>query len=123
VDEPARAAYLRWSFFAPSVIEPGAMAKMASWSFKDGQAGWGSYDAMLSTIEGAVTGRAFLLGDTFTMADVVFGGTLRYMLGFKMMEPRPAFTAYAERLGARPALQRAEARNAAIREERGLNRG
>jgi glutathione S-transferase len=123
VDEPARAAYLRWSFFAPSVIEPGAMAKMANWSFKDGQAGWGSYDAMLATIEGAVTGRAFLLGDTFTMADVVFGGTLRYMLGFKMMEPRPAFTAYADRLAARPALQRAEARNAAIREERGLNRG
>jgi glutathione S-transferase len=123
VDDPARAAYLRWSFFAPSVIEPGAMAKMANWSFKDGQAGWGSYDAMLSTIESAVTGGAFLLGDTFTMADVVFGGTLRYMLGFKMMEPRPAFTAYADRLAARPALQRAEARNAAIREERGLNRG
>jgi glutathione S-transferase len=123
VDDPARAAYLRWSFFAPSVIEPGAMAKLASWSFKDAQAGWGSYDAMLAAIESAVTGRAFLLGETFTMADVVFGGTLRYMLGFKMMEPRPAFTAYADRLGARPALQRAEARNAAIREERGLNRG
>jgi glutathione S-transferase len=123
VDDPARAAYLRWSFFAPSVIEPGAMAKLASWSFKDGQAGWGSYDAMLTTIESAIGGGAFLLGDTFTMADVVFGGTLRYMLGFKMMEPRPAFTAYADRLAARPALQRAEARNAAIREERGLNRG
>jgi glutathione S-transferase len=123
VDDPARAAYLRWSFFAPSVIEPGAMAKLANWSFKDGQAGWGSYDAMLAAIESAIRDRAFLLGDTFTMADVVFGGTLRYMLGFKMMEPRPAFTAYTERLAARPALQRAEARNAAIREERGLNRG
>ena len=51
-----------------------------------------------------------------------FGGTLRFMLMFKMIEPRPAFTAYAERLGARPALQRAEAKNAAVREERGLNR-
>src|SRR5262249_14362831 len=27
VDDPNRAAYLRWSFFAPSVVEPGAMAK------------------------------------------------------------------------------------------------
>jgi glutathione S-transferase len=115
VDDPARAAYLRWSFFAPSVVEPGAMAKVAGWSFKDSQAGWGSYDAMITAMESAVAGRAFLLGDTFTMADVVFGGTLRYMLGFKMMEPRPAFTAYAERLADRPALQRAEARNAALR--------
>jgi glutathione S-transferase len=122
VDDPARGAYLRWSFFAPSVIEPGAMAKLANWTFKDSQAGWGSHEAMLTTMESAIAGRDFLLGDTFSMADVVFGGTLRYMLGFKMIAPNPAFTAYSERLGARPALQRSEARNAAIREERGLNK-
>lgn len=122
VDDPARATYLRWSFFAPSVVEPGSMAKMAGWAFKEGQAGWGSHDAMLTAIESAVTGRNFVLGDTFSMADVVFGGTLRYMLTFKMIEPRPAFTAYAERLAARPALKRAEERNAKLREELGLNR-
>ncbi len=122
VDDSARGTYLRWSLFAPSVIEPGAMAKMNAWAFKDGQAGWGTYDAMLSSMEKAVSNGAFLLGETFSMADVIFGGTLRYMLTFKMLEARPAFTAYAERLAARPALQRAEARNAAIREEHGLNR-
>jgi glutathione S-transferase len=123
LDDPARGTYLRWSLFAPSVVEPGSMAKMAGWTFKEGQAGWGSYDAMLAAMEGAVTGRDFLLGDTFSMADVIFGGTLRYMLAFKMVEARPAFTAYAERLGARPALKRAEARNAALAEEHGLKRG
>lgn len=122
VDDPARATYLRWSFFAPSVIEPGAMAKAGGWAFKEGQAGWGSYETMLTAVESAVTGRQFLLGDTFSMADVIFGGTLRYMLTFKMLEARPAFTAYSERLAARPALQRADARNAAISEERGLNK-
>jgi glutathione S-transferase len=114
---------MRWSLFAPSVIEPGSMAKMSGWSFKDGQAGWGSYEAMLAAMESAIAGRQFLLGETFSMADMIFGGTLRFMLAFKMIEPRPAFTAYAERLSARPGLKRAEARNAAIREERGLNRG
>jgi len=122
VDEPERGTYLRWSLFAPSVIEPGAMAKAAGWPVKEGQAGWGSFDAMVNAMEGAVADRQYLLGDRFSMADVIFGGTLRYMLKFKMLEPRPAFTAYAERLDARPALQRAEARNAAIAEERGLNR-
>ena len=122
VDDPQRGTYLRWSFFAPSVIEPGVMAKNAGWSFKESQAGWGSFDAVLTAIERAVADRQYLLGDSFSMADVVLGGTLRYMLAFKLIEPRPAFTAYAERLGARPALKRAEARNAAIVEERGLNR-
>ncbi len=121
LDDPARATYLRWSFFAPSVIEPGLMAKASNWTFKASQAGWGDYDAMLRAMEGALAGRDFLLGDRFSMADVIFGGTVRYMLRFQMLEPRPAFTAYSERLGARPALQRAEARNLAIAKERGLN--
>ena len=123
VDDPARATYLRWSLFAPSVIEPGAMAKAAGWPFKEGQAGWGSHEAMLSAMESAIAGRAFVLGDTFSMADVIFGGTVRYMLGFKLVEPRPSFVAYAERLAGRPASQRADARNAAVREEHGLKRG
>ena len=122
VDDPARAAYLRWSFFAPSVIEPGTLAKASGWSFKETQAGWGSNDAMLAAIESAILDRQFVLGDQFSMADCIFGGTVRQMMLFKMLEPRPAFTAYAERLAARPALQRAEARNQAIREECGLNK-
>ena len=122
VDDPARGTYLRWSLFAPSVIEPGSMAKMSGWPVKEGQAGWGSYDAMLKAMESAITKGPFILGETFSMADVIFGGTLRYMLMVKMVEPRPAFTGYIERLSARPALQRADARNAAITEERGLNK-
>jgi glutathione S-transferase len=122
VDDPQRGTYLRWSLFAPSVIEPGSMAKAASYAFKESAAGWGSYEAMLASMESAVAGREFILGDTFSMADLIFGGTLRYMLAFKMLEPRPAFTAYAERLTGRPAWQRGEARNAAVREERGLTR-
>jgi glutathione S-transferase len=123
LDDPARGTYLRWSLFAPSVIEPGAMAKQAGWAVREGQAGWGSHDAMLSAMESAIAGRDFILGDTFSMADVIFGGTVRYMLMVKMIEPRPAFTAYAERLEQRPALQRADARNAAIAAEHGLSRG
>jgi glutathione S-transferase len=122
LDDPARGTYLRWSLFAPSVIEPGAMAKASGWPFKPGQAGWGDYDAMLSAMESAVKGKDFLLGERFTMADVIFGGTLRYMLRFKMVEPRDAFVEYVARISARPASQRAEARNQKIVEERGLGR-
>ncbi len=119
-DDTARATYLRWSFFAPSVIEPGAMAKAANWEFKPSQAGWGEHAAMLRAMESALAGREFLLGQQFSMADVIFGGTVRYMLRFKMLEARPAFVAYSDRLAARPALQRAEARNLAVANEHGL---
>ncbi|MCL2448455.1 MAG: glutathione S-transferase family protein [Polyangiaceae bacterium] len=120
VDDPARAAYLRWSLFAPSVIEPGAMAKHQGWAFRDSNAGWGTYDAMVAATESAIAGRDFVLGREFSMADVIFGGTVRFMLRFKLIEPRPALTAYVGRLDARPAAQRAEARNAAVQEEHGL---
>jgi glutathione S-transferase len=120
LDDPARGTYLRWSLFAPSVIEPGAMARMAKWDFKPGTAGWGTHEAMLDAIEGAVKKGPFLLGERFTMADAIFGGTVRFMLAFKMLEPREAFTAYAERLAARPALKRADAINAKVAAEHGL---
>ncbi len=122
LDDPARGTYFRWALFAPSVIEPGAMAKASGWDFKPGQAGWGTHDAMLAAMEGAVGGGDYLLGDRFSMADVIFGGTLRYMLQFGMIPARPAFTAYAERLGARPAAQAAVAKNGAVIAERGLAR-
>jgi glutathione S-transferase len=118
LDDPSR-----WSFFAPSVIEPGSVAQMNGWKGKESQVGWGGYETMLSTMESAIKGRDFLLGKEFSMADVIFGGTIRFMLGFKMLEARPLFTAYAERLGARPALQRADARNAALAKEHGLGGG
>lgn len=121
-DDPARGTYLRWSLFAPSVIEPGAMAKLGGWEFKPSQAGWGDYAAMIDAMESAIAGKDYLLGAQFTMADAIFGGTLRYMLRFKMLEARPSFVAYAERLAARPAAKAADARNAAIVAERGIGR-
>lgn len=123
LDDPARGTYLRWSLFAPSVIEPGSMAKAGGWPYKDGQAGWGSHPAMLAAIESAVSHGPYLLGETFSMADVIFGGTVAYMLTFGMLEHRPVFDAYAKRLTERPAAKRAEARNAAVSAELGLKRG
>ena len=120
LDDPARGTYFRWSLFAPSVIEPGAAGKSSGWSYKESQVGWGNYDSMLTAMETAVRGPGFLLGESFSMADVIFGGTLRFMLQFKMVDSRPSFLSYVERLNARPALQRADARNTAIAAERGL---
>jgi glutathione S-transferase len=54
------------------------------------------------------------------MADVIFGGTVRYMLMFKLIEPTRTLSAYADRLSARPAARRADDKNVAIAKEHGL---
>ena len=120
VDDPARGTYLRWVLYAPSVIEPGAYARGAKWEYRVAQAGWGEYEAMVDTIEHAIGEGPWLLGERFSMADVTFGGTLRYMLQFDMLDRRPAFERYVERLSARPAAQAAAAKNDAILAERGI---
>ena len=93
LDDPRRAAYLRWSLFAPSVIEPGLLAKAANWDFKPSNAGWGAHETMLAAMATPITGRDYVLGDAFSMADVIFGGTIRFMLRFGMLEKQPVFTA------------------------------
>jgi glutathione S-transferase len=122
LDDPARGAYLRWCVYPASVIEPGAMARAGGWTYKPGQAGWGSYEDILDTLERGVGAGPYLLGDRFTMADTLVGGSLAWMLRFKMIEARPAFEAYVERLAQRPARAAADRKNAAITAERGLGR-
>jgi glutathione S-transferase len=120
VTDPKRGTYLRWSFFAPSVIEPAVMTKMTNWAVKEVQAGWGNYDAMLAAAASAIEGKQYVLGHTFSMADVVFGGTLRFMLEFKQIQPTPLFSEYVARIKQRPAYVRAEERNAQMRQQLGL---
>ncbi|WP_428262859.1 glutathione S-transferase family protein [Haliangium sp.] len=122
LDDPARATYLRWSLYAPSVIEPGAMAKASGWEFRPQQAGWGDFETMMDAIERAIGAGPWVLGEQFSMADVIFGGTVSYLLRFKLLDPRPVLTEYAERLTSRPAAQAATAKNEAIMNERGLSR-
>lgn len=122
-DDPRRGAYLRWSLYAPSVIEPGSMAHREGWQFRKAQAGWGDYPSMIDTIEYAIGEGPYILGDRFTMVDMIFGGTVAYMLRFNMLESRPSFVSYLGRLESRDAKLRADAVNARIVGERGLGRG
>ncbi|WP_437997091.1 hypothetical protein WMF26_40315 [Sorangium sp. So ce185] len=62
-------------------------------------------------MESAISGRDFVLGKEFSMADVIFGGTIAYMLDVKMLEPR----AIARRIRARPGrhVQRSQSTSSA----------
>ena len=120
LDDDARGPYLRWSLFPPSVIEPAAMAASSNWAYEASSAGFGSYADMLDAAESAIGDGPYLLGDNFSMADVIFGATLRFMLRFKMLEERSTFTEYVDRLSSRPASQAADARNLEVMKAHGI---
>ncbi len=119
-DDPRRASYLRWILFGPSVIEPCAYARSVKWEYPSGSVGWGTWGEMHEGIEAAIGGGPWVLGDHFTMADVCLGATLRTLMRFGMLENRKPMTDYVARLEARPALQRADARNARLIAQHGL---
>jgi glutathione S-transferase len=120
LDDPRRGTYLRWSLFSPSVVEPAVYTKAAGWNANEFSVGWGNYQAVLDAMHRALADKRFILGDTFSMADVIFGGTLRFMVSTQQIEATPAFAAYIERLNQRPALQRTDERNTAMRQQLGL---
>lgn len=114
--DPRRGPYLKWLFFGPSCLEPALTDRM----FKRPEApasalGWGGYEAAVGHAADAVKSASpWLLGAQFTAADVVIGSNVIWGLMAGPLDPRPEFTAYAERLKARPALQRVFAKDAEL---------
>lgn len=115
LSDPRRGPFLKWLFFGPSCLEPAMTHKALGWpDARRGMLGWGSYDDVVDVVRTAVANAPYLLGETFTAADVVIGGGVRWGLQFKMLPELPEFTAYAKRLSTRPALQRQMAADAAL---------
>jgi len=113
VGTPRRGEYLKWLFFGPSVFEP-AMTDRAFPRKEDPRAatlGWRDFDTVLDILSKALTKGPHLMGEQFTAADVVIGSGLRYGMMFKLVPDRKEFADYVARIGARPAAQRAQARD------------
>jgi glutathione S-transferase len=113
VGDPRRGAYLKWLFFSPSCVEPAMMDRAfpRKEEARSTALGYGDFDRTMDVVENGVAAGPYLLGEQFTAADVVLGSTLRWGIQFKLIPERPAFKAYTDRLAARPALQRAEAKD------------
>jgi len=106
-----RADYYRWLFFTAGPVEAAFSNKAAGFipdADKQRMFGYGNFDLAVDTLEAAVNGKEFVAGNRFSAADVYVGSMLAFMTGFKLLEPRPTFSAYVERLEQRPAWKRAK---------------
>jgi glutathione S-transferase len=105
-EEPERADYLRWLFFAAGVMEPAYGQKFFKWEVPARQVAWGSFDQMLAVLTDAVSRREWLAG-RFTGADVYVASALRYGMLFGIIPNEGPLGDYVARWTARPASQRA----------------
>ncbi len=62
---------------------------------------------MLDAIEARVRSRRFVVGETFTAADVVLASILHLANTLKLLEDRPGLVPYMMRQVERPAVRRA----------------
>ena len=107
--DPRRGKYLQWLFFGPSCIEPALIQIFTKLEVPTSTAAWGSATQVFDVLDVALERGPWLLGDSFSAADIVIGSGLNFAIRqFKMVPPRPSFDRYIARCVARPAFQRAE---------------
>lgn len=106
-DDPRRADYLRWLFFAAGVMEPAFCEKLFKWEVPPDRVAWGSFASMERAVTDGISSGPWLLGNEFTAADVYVGSNLHFGLLWKLFPPEGAVAAYVARCAERPALKRA----------------
>ncbi len=108
IGDPQRGPYLRWFLFGAGCFEPAVVDKMLERppAARKGAMGYGSYEDTVDTLEAALAPGPYILGERFSAVDVYIGSQIQHSLMTKALEPRPAFQKYADRIAARPALQR-----------------
>ncbi|KQW30900.1 glutathione S-transferase [Rhizobium sp. Root274] len=108
--DPDRGAYVRWLFIYGSCFEPAVVdryMKREPASFNETP--YASYDLLIDMLEGALKKGPYLLGDRFTAADLLWGIALHWTTMFGLVEARPAFQAYMERINSRESIQKVSA--------------
>lgn len=105
-DSPERGRYYRYLFFSGTTLEPLlSVTSLGVEDIKPQTMGWGDMPRAMAAVESMTPATDWALGETFTAADVVFGGTLALFCGFNMMTASPKVASYVERIKSRTAYQ------------------
>lgn len=115
IGDALRGPYLRWLAFYGASFEPAMVDKhLQRDAGQTMMSPYGSYDSVVDALDQQLAIGPFILGERFTAADILWGGALGWMLQFKMLAARPAFTAYAGRIAGRAAARKVSEEDAAL---------
>jgi glutathione S-transferase len=107
IDDPDRGAYLKWMVYSSAVVDPVASLHQQKIDLPGYNFSFGAFDDMVHVLTGVLKDREYLLGDRFSGADVVLGGTLSRLLYQKVLPEDPVLLDYNDRLTQREAFHRA----------------
>lgn len=112
-----RAMYYRWLVYVPATVDPVLETLTIQLRFTpEDKRDQGLIDQakrklvhIVSVLEGAVGGRSFVVGDSFTAADIVVGSAIAWLAFLGMLGDYPKLATYFAGLQERPAFKRAHA--------------
>src|SRR5579862_1076532 len=104
-----RADYVRWLFFCSDTLEPAVGARFAGWDKDGASTGFGKFEDIEAVISRQLEKTPYILGDEFSAADILCGSFIAFFKG-SLFPDRKHYDDYVARLTARPAFQRAQAR-------------
>lgn len=107
-----RALVYQWCAFAMTELEPAILEVFAARRKEDEErtaSGVERFRAAATVVDQALEGREYLVGDRFSVGDLICGAVLIFARRAALTEGLPNVVAYLDRLDARPARQRATA--------------
>ena len=102
-----RGKYYRYLFVPGTTLEPlFTFNSLGVTDYPANSVGFGDLERCMATIESMTPQTAWALGDRFTAADVVFGGTLDFAVQFGwVVSPSSKVADHVQRIKARPAYR------------------
>ena len=113
----ARAEYYRWLVYVPATVDPALEAitrhtrilPEAQRNPVLAEEGRRRLAAILLVLEQAVDGRTYVVGDSFTAADIAVASAIAWLGFIDLLADRPKLAAYLQPMQQRPAYQRSVA--------------
>jgi glutathione S-transferase len=105
-----RAPYYRWMFFTAGPAEAAISNKTLGFVVppeRERMIGYGTFARAMDALEAAVSHGDYLVGGSFTAADLYVGSAIGFGMMFGTVDKRPAFEQYWQRVSNRPAYRRA----------------
>jgi glutathione S-transferase len=110
IGDKTRGPYLSWLAYYTGVLEPAFVSKFLKVEVPRGTAGWVNVDEAMEFVDKTLGERAYVAGDTFTAADILYATSFVLFASSPIMPKTKNVDAYVKRCIARPAFAKAQAK-------------
>ena len=109
IKAPERGSFLTLMAYYSGVVEPAFTSKFMRIAVPRGTAGWVDSDEVMDFINGRLAKQAYIVGDEFTAADILYAGAFELFMNSPLLEGKRTqqLQDYVARCVSRPARARA----------------